>query len=99
MTNPSAPSAYGRVPDADSAPILLNLIKLDAPMLRSMPPVIATSNSCAARPSTAALTAAIADAHAASHVKFGPRKLNRFAILPAMQFDNSPGIVSSVMGG
>ena len=32
-------------------------------------------------------------------VKLGPRKLNRFAIRPAMMFASSPGIVSSVMSG
>ena len=35
-------------------------------MLRSMPPVTATSKSFATNPSAAALMAAIADAHAAS---------------------------------
>ena len=45
MTKPSAPSAYGRVPVAESAPILQNFTNVEAPMLRSMPPVTATSKS------------------------------------------------------
>ncbi len=42
---------------------------------------------------------ASAEAQAASVVKFGPRRLNRAATRPAMMFDSSPGIVSSVMVG
>ena len=68
-------------------------------MLRSTPPVIATSNSCASNPSTVASIAASAEAHAASVVKFGPWRLNRLAIRPAMQLPSSPGIVSSVISG
>ena len=46
---------------------LAKLHKRGAPMLRSMPPVIATSKSCSTSPSIAELMAAIADAQAASH--------------------------------
>jgi hypothetical protein len=66
-------------------------------MLWSMPPVTATSNRWSTRPSTAALSAASPDAHAASVVKFGPRKLNRFATRPAITLASSPGIVSSLI--
>ena len=68
-------------------------------MLRSTPPVIATSNSCASSPSTVASIAASADAQAASVVKLGPWRLNRLATRPAMQLPSSPGIVSSVIAG
>ena len=68
-------------------------------MLRSMPPVIATSKSFSISPSTAELIAAIADAHAASTTKFGPWKLKILAIRPAMQLASSPGMVSSVISG
>ena len=68
-------------------------------MLRSTPPVIATSNSCSARPSIAAFVAAIADAQAASIVKFGPWRSKRLATRPARQLLSSPGIVSSLIGG
>ena len=43
MTKPSAPSAYGRVPVAESAPILQNFTNAAAFMLRSMPPVTRVS--------------------------------------------------------
>ena len=66
-------------------------------MLRSIPPVIATSNSWASSPSTVASIAANAEAHAASVVKFGPWRLKRLATRPAMQLPSSPGIVSSVI--
>lgn len=99
MTKPSAPASNGRVPVADSAPILQNLTKTPAPMLLSTPPVTTASYWPSARPSAAALSAASPDAQAASVVKLGPRKLNRFAIRPAMMFANSPGMVSSVMSG
>ena len=55
------------MPVAESAPILQNFTKVEAPMLRSMPPVTATSKSFCDQPSTAELIAAIAEAHAASH--------------------------------
>ena len=42
---------------------------------------------------------ASAEAQAASVVKFGPRRLNSAATRPAMMFDSSPGIVSSVIVG
>jgi len=45
------------------------------------------------------VSAASPDAQAASVVKLMPRKLHRFAIRPAMMFDSSPGMVSSVMSG
>ncbi len=45
------------------------------------------------------MMAAIAEAQAASTTKFGPRKLKRLAIRPAMQLANSPGMVSSVISG
>jgi hypothetical protein len=76
-----------------------NFTKLDTPMLRSTPPVTATSNSRAVRPSIAASIAAIAEAQAASTVKFGPCRLKRFAMRPAMQLLSSPGIVSSLISG
>ena len=76
-----------------------NLMYELALMLRSIPPVIATSNSCVIRPSTVASIAASADAQAASVVKFGPWRLNRLATRPAMQFPSSPGIVSSEIPG
>ena len=61
MTKPSAPASNGRVPVADSAPILQNFTKRRSPMLRSTPPVIAASKSPAdADPRTAALIAASA---------------------------------------
>ena len=41
--------------------------------------------------------AASPEAHAASVVKLGPRKLNRFATRPAVMFASSPGMVSSVI--
>ncbi len=44
----------GAAAGAESAPILQNLTKVEAPMLRSMPPVIATSKSFSISPSTAA---------------------------------------------
>ena len=77
----------------------LNLMNVDAPMLRSMPPVITASNSPSFRPSIEASIAATADAHAASTTKFGPRRLKRLATRPARQLPSSPGIVSSVTGG
>jgi hypothetical protein len=43
MTKPSAPSAYGRVPVPDSAPMAQNFTNVDAPMLRSTPPVTTAS--------------------------------------------------------
>jgi len=66
MTKPSAPYAYGRVPVADSAPILQNLTNALTPMLRSTPPVTTASYLPSASPPTAASIAAIADAQAAS---------------------------------
>ncbi len=97
MTNPSAPASNGRVPVADSAPILQNFTNAATPMLRSTPPVITASDWCACRPALAADIAASADAQAASVVKLGPRKLNSAATRPAMMFASSPGMVSSVM--
>ena len=41
--------------------------------------------------------AANAEAHAASVVKLGPRKLNRLATRPARTLASSPGMVSSVI--
>ena len=87
------------MPVADSAPILQNFTKVDAPMLRSMPPVTATSNSCSTKPPMDASNAAMADAQAASVTKFGPWKSNRLAMRPARMLPSSPGIVSSLMGG
>ncbi len=98
MTNPSAPASKGRVPVAESAPILQNFTKASTPMFRSTPPVTAASYWWSTSPRTAASRAASPDAQAASVVKFGPRRLNRLAIRPAMTLDSSPGIVSSVMG-
>ena len=66
-------------------------------MFRSTPPVTATSYSCAASPPTADHTPARPEAQAASVVKFGPRKLNRFATRPASTLASSPGMVSSVI--
>ena len=43
MTKPSAPASKGRVPVADSAPILQNFTKAATPMLRSTPPVMTAS--------------------------------------------------------
>ena len=43
MTKPSAPASNGRVPVADSAPILQNLTKASMPMLWSIPPVTTAS--------------------------------------------------------
>ncbi len=97
MTNPSAPASNGRVPVAESAPILQNFTKASTPMFRSRPPVTTASNWWSASPLTAALSAASPDAQAASVVKFMPRRLNRFATRPAMTFASSPGMVSSVM--
>jgi hypothetical protein len=85
------------VPVADSAPILQNFTNEAAPMLRSIPPLTATSYWCETRPWVADQTAARPDAHAASVVKFGPWKLNRFATRPAVTLASSPGIVSSVI--
>jgi hypothetical protein len=87
------------VPVAESAPILQNFTKLDAPMLRSMPPVMAASNSWFTSPSTAASMAARADAQAASTTKLGPCRSNRLATRPAMTLPSSPGMVSSVISG
>ena len=50
ITKPSAPASNGRVPVADSAPILQNLTNAATPMLRSMPPVTPTSYWREARP-------------------------------------------------
>ena len=68
-------------------------------MLRSTPPVITVSNCRSISPSIEASIAAIAEAHAASTMKLGPRRLKRFATRPARQLPSSPGIVSSVIGG
>jgi hypothetical protein len=87
------------VPVGESAPIAQNFTKLETPILRSTPPAIATSNSRSVSPWTAASIAAIAEAHAASTVKFGPWRLNRLAIRPAAQLASSPGMVSSVTSG
>ncbi len=99
MTKPSAPSAYGRVPVAESAPMAQNFTKLDAPMLRSTPPVTTVSNSCSTSPSIAASIAAIAEAHAASVMKLVPCRSKTLATRPAMTLPSSPGIVSSVTSG
>ena len=66
-------------------------------MLRSTPPLTATSYCRDARPCAADHIAASPEAQAASVVKFGPRKLNRLAIRPAMTFASSPGMVSSLI--
>jgi hypothetical protein len=66
ITKPSAPASNGRVPVADSAPIAQNLMKLDAPLLRSIPPVMTVSKSPSFNPAIDASIAAIADAQAAS---------------------------------
>jgi hypothetical protein len=97
MTNPSAPASNGRVPVADSAPILQNFTNAATPMLRSTPPLTAASYWCACRPDTAADMAASPEAQAASVVKFGPRRLNTAATRPAMMLASSPGMVSSVI--
>ena len=97
ITKPSAPASNGRVPVAERAPILQNFTKPLTPMLRSTPPVTTASKSPLASPCTAMVVAASPDAHAASVVKFGPRKSNRLAIRPASTLDSSPGMVSSVM--
>ena len=65
--------------------------------MRSTPPVIATSKSPACNPRRAADMAASPEAQAASVVKLGPRKLNKFATRPAITFASSPGMVSSVI--
>ena len=85
------------MPVADSAPILQNFTYPVASMLRSTPPVTAASKSPACSPRMAADIAASPEAHAASVVKLGPRKLNRFATRPAITFASSPGMVSSVI--
>ena len=97
MTNPSAPASKGRVPVAESAPILQNFTNASTPMLASMPPVTTASYWCSTSPRTAVSSAASPEAHAASVVKFGPRRLNRLATRPAMTLASSPGIVSSVI--
>jgi len=97
MTKPSAPASKGRVPVADSAPILQNLTNAATPMLRSTPPVTTASYCPSTSPSAAAVRPASPEAQAASVVKLGPRKLNRFAIRPEMMFASSPGMVSSVI--
>jgi hypothetical protein len=74
-------------------------MKVEAPMLRSMPPVITASNSRSTSPSIEASIAATAEAQAASTTKLGPRRLKRLATRPARQLPSSPGIVSSVTGG
>ena len=99
ITKPSAPSPNGRVPVAESAPIFENFTNEFVPMLRSTPPVSTASQWPATSMSTAASTAANVDAHAASAVKFGPRRFSTFATRPERMFDSSPGIVSSVMSG
>ena len=99
MTKPSALASNGREPVAERAPILQKLTKALGPMLRSRPPEMAASMLPAWSSWTAAESAASADAHAASVVKLGPRKLKSAATLPASTFASSPGIESSVMGG
>ena len=99
MTKPSAPSPKGRVPVAESAPILQNFTKVDGPMFRSTPPVRTASQCPPASRSIAASTAAKVEAQAASVMKFGPRRFRTFATRPEMMFGSSPGIVSSVIGG
>ena len=68
MTKPSAPASNGRVPVAESAPILQNFTKASTPMLRSMPPVITASYWWSLRPRMAEFTAARPEAQAASVV-------------------------------
>jgi hypothetical protein len=68
-------------------------------MLRSMPPVIATSQWCSMRASTAASRAAKLEAQAASVTKLGPRRFSTLATRPDRMLASSPGIVSSVTGG
>ena len=87
------------MPVALSAPILQNFTKLDGPMLRSTPPVRTASQWPSTSRSIADSIAAKLEAHAASVMKFGPRRLSRFATRPLMMLASSPGIVSSVMGG
>ncbi len=99
MTKPSAPSPKGRVPVALRAPILQNLTNVDAPMLRSTPPVSTASTLCSVSNSTAASTAAKLLAQAASVMKFGPRRLSILATRPETMLASSPGIESSVMAG
>ena len=99
MTKPSAPSPKGRLPVALSAPILQNLTKTLAPMLRSTPPVITASTWPEVSSSTAALMAAKLEAQAASVMKLGPRRLSTLATRPETMLGSSPGMVSSVMGG
>ena len=99
MTKPSAPASNGRVPVADSAPILQNFTNAPMPILRSIPPVTTASYCPSLSPSAAAVRAASPEAQAASVVKLGPLKLNRFATRPAMMFASSPGMVSSVISG
>ncbi len=93
MTKPSAPSPKGRLPVALSAPILQNLTKMLAPMLRSTPPVSTASTWPAVNSSTAALIAAKLEAQAASVMKLGPRRLSTLATRPETMLG------TSVMGG
>jgi hypothetical protein len=99
MTKPSAPSPKGRLPVALSAPILQNLTKMLAPMLRSTPPVMTASTWPEVSSSTDALSAAKLEAQAASVMKLGPRRLSTLATRPETMLGSSPGMVSSVMGG
>jgi len=66
-------------------------------MLRSTPPVITASKRPDTSPSTAACSAAMVEAQAASVMKLGPEKLNTLATRPAITLESSPGMVSSVM--
>ena len=97
ITNPSAFSSNGREPDADKAPILLNLTKEVGSIDRSAPPTRATSKSFVINALIAVSRDAILEAQAASVVIDFPVRLNTLAILPAIILDNSPGIVSSVI--
>ena len=65
---------------------------------QSAPPHRAISYSLSRSPLTETFNAAKLDAHAASVVIFLPRRLKTLAILPAITFDNSPGIESSFIG-
>ena len=99
MTKPSAPSPKGRLPVALRAPILQNLMKLLAPMLRSTPPVSTASQCPWVSNSTEALMAARAEAQAASVMKLGPRRLSTLAMRPETMLASSPGMLSSVISG
>ena len=99
ITKPSAFSSKGLEPFADKAPILQNLTKEEISIDLSAPPVKTTSNSFDMSELTEVSKAAILDAQAASVVIDLPVRLKVLAILPAITFESSPGIESSVIDG